>query len=133
MPLVGTGGSANTAGSNPAGIGQGLNYVGNHAYGTSGSITNAGTGSASTTLFNFTTGSEYIVGSIDFTSTNAAGHDTYFDIYFDGSLVFETKEANSALVPFRFNVIIPAYTHVEVKWGSNDTYNGSAFIQGRVY
>jgi len=133
MALVGGGGAGNTAGSNPAGIGQGLNYIGNHVYGTSGSVNNAGTGSASTTLFDFTTGNEYIVGTLDFTTTNAAGHDTYFDVYFDGSLVFETKESSSALVPFRFNIIIPSYTHVQVKWGSNNSYNGSGFIQGRIY
>ena len=45
-------------------------------------VQNAGTGSASTTLLNFTSGSGIIVGTLDFTNTNPAGHDTYLDSFF---------------------------------------------------
>jgi len=133
MALIGGGGSGNVAGGNPSGTGTGLNYIGDYAYGTSGSISDAGTGGANTTLFDFDTSNSFIVGTIDFTNTNSAGHDTYLDIIFNGVNVLQTKDSNASLVPFRFNILIPPYTRVQVKWGSNSTYNGSAFIQGRVY
>ena len=39
MALVGGGGAPNVAGSNPAGVGSSLNYVGNLVYAYSGDIT----------------------------------------------------------------------------------------------
>ena len=61
MALVGGGGAGNVAGSNPAGVGTSINYIGNHAYAYAGAL------SASTsaeTRLNFTTGALYIVGRI---------------------------------------------------------------------
>ena len=61
MALVGGGGAPNVAGSNPAGTGTGLNYVGDHAYVSSGLIDSGTT--TETTMVEFTTASEsYIVG-----------------------------------------------------------------------
>jgi len=109
-----------------------LEIIGNNAYAASGSITDAGSGSASTTLLSFTTGNYIFEGTLDFTTTNAAGHDTYLDVTFNGNLISETKESSSGLVPMRFHYIIPPYTEIEVKWGSNNVYNGSVFMAGRI-
>jgi len=116
-----------------ASIGKDIHVIGNHAYAASGSITDAGSGSASTTLLSFTTGNYIFKGTLDFTTTNAAGHDSYLDVTFNGNLISETKESSSGLVPMRFHYIIPPYTTIEVKWGSNSTYNGSVFMAGRIY
>ena len=116
-----------------ASTGKGIRYVGNYAYANSGSIENAGSGSASTTLLNFTSGSGIIVGTLDFTNTNPAGHDTYLDIFFNSVAISITKEANAAIVPWRFHILIPPFTEVIIKWGSNDTYDGSVMLVGRVY
>ena len=113
--------------------GLGLNYVSDRCYAYSGSINNAGTGSASTTLLNFNTGEHVIVGTLDFTNINAAGHDTYLDIFFNGIEISATKEANASLVPWRFHILIPPLTEVIVKWGSNSAYDGSVMLVGRVY
>lgn len=121
------------AGSNPTGIGQGLNYIGNHAYAQSGSIENAGTGGPDTTLLKFKTGNAYIMGKMDFSTTNPAGHDTYLDLIFDGQKVMELKESNSGIVPMRFDLFIPPETQVEIKMGFNSTYNGGVMISARVY
>jgi len=45
---------------------KGLSIVDNHAYATSGIIPDGGSGSAATTMLDFTTGKGYIVGKIDF-------------------------------------------------------------------
>ena len=64
MPLVGGGGAPNVAGgSNPAGTGTSLNYVGNLCYAYSGQF---GESTSPQTTLNFTTGSELIRGVIQF-------------------------------------------------------------------
>jgi hypothetical protein len=68
MALVGGGGAPNVAGSNPAGIGTGLNYVGDFAYAYSGFV-EALTGG--TTALNFTTGSEVIYATLHYTGVIA--------------------------------------------------------------
>ena len=65
MPLVGGGGAPNVAGSNPAGTGTSINYVGDFVYGYSGSMTVDDT---ETTMLEFTTGSELIVAEFNFTA-----------------------------------------------------------------
>jgi len=127
------GGGNPVSGANPAGISQGLNHIGDHAYAQSGSIENAGTGGPDTTLLKFNSGSSYIVGKMDFATTNTAGHDTYLDLLYDGQKVMELKESNSAIVPMRFDIFIPPQTNVEVKMGFNSTYKGSVMISARVY
>ena len=92
-----------------ASTGLGIRYIGDYAYAFSGPVQNAGTGSASTTLLNFTSGSGIIVGTVDFTNTNPAGHDTYLDIFFNSVAISTTKEANAALVPWRFHILIPPF------------------------
>jgi len=111
----------------------GISILGNHAYGFSGSIQNAGSGSASTTLLNFQSAKHYIVSTIDFTTTLSSAHDLYFDIALNGIIVSNTKEASTALIPMRFNILIPPLTQVVVRWGAGTTADGSVVLVGRVY
>ena len=127
------GGGNPVGGANPTGISQGINYIGKHAYAQSGSIENAGTGGPDTTLLKFNTGNSYIVGKMDFGTTNTAGHDTYLDLIYDGQKIMEIKESNSGIVPMRFDIFIPPQTDVEVKMGFNSTYKGNVMISARVY
>ena len=129
----GVGGAGNPVGGSFTGPAEALEIVGDFAYAASGSISNAGTGSASTTLLSFTTGNYIFEGTLDFTTTNSSGHDTYLDVTFNGGLVNETKDANAGIIPMRFHYIIPPYTAITVKWGSSDTYNGSVFMAGKIY
>ena len=68
MALVGGGGAPNVAGSNPSGVGTSLNYLrtseATFAYAYSGEFA---TNTSDQTLLDFTTGSEVIVGTLQFT------------------------------------------------------------------
>jgi len=122
----------NPAGGSFTGAAEALEIIGNHAYAASGSIEDDDSGGPNTTLLSFTTGNYVFIGTLDFTTTNTAGHDTFLNVTFNNALVNETKESNSGIVPMRFHYIIPPYTVVTVKWGANSTYNGSAFMAGRI-
>ena len=134
MALIGGGGAGNVAGgANPSGVNSSINYIGNHCYGTSGSIQDSGTDGPNTTLLDFATGNHYIVSTIDFTSDLSSGHNLFFNIIFNGDIVTIAKESTTANQPMRFYVLIPPNTHAQIKWGAGTTANATAFLQGRVY
>ena len=134
MPLVGGGGAPNVAGSNPAGTGQTLNYIGDHAYGTSGVIPDSSSGSAASTMFDFATGSSYVVGYLNFCNDEASTDVIYLEMLFDGQVVIHNVAASTHFSePQRFDIILPPNTRVQVKWGSSANQNATAFITGRVY
>ena len=115
MALVGGGGAGNVAGSNPAGVGKGLNYIGNHAYGYSGTV-NTGTQDVNVTLMSFTTGGHYIVGKVQF----GMKHDTTDNIGFSVSMDDQTISGyvisggvGDAQLSNAMPLIIPPYTKVE--------------------
>jgi len=112
---------------------KGLSIAGDHAYAASGAIQNAGTAGPDTTLLDFTTGNYVFVGMLDFTNTARLGHDVYLNVTFNGIVISSTEENSTGIVPMRFDYLIPPLTTVTVKWGSNATYDGSAFMVGRVY
>jgi len=111
----------------------GLSTLGEHAYGMSGSVTDGGSDTAATTLLDFQSGKQYIIGTIDFTNNVASAHNIYFTISFNGLLVNETKEATAALIPLKYDILIPPLTEVVVKWGAGTTGEGSVMLVGRVY
>jgi len=122
-----------TSADNPVSTGLSLRYVGEHAYAISGSVQDAGSDAPDTTLLDFATRGSYLVGTLDFTTDLASGHNLYFNIKFNGLIVDQNKEATTSNIPMRFYVLIPPFTHVEVNWGAGTTANGSAFLQSRVY
>jgi len=121
---------------NTASTGKDLNVIGSHAYAASGSIADASTGGANTTLLNFRTGNFTWVGTLDFTNTMIASNNVYLNIFMNGTLVSESIERTSSSLtkPIHFTFIIPPYTEFLVKWGNNhSTLNGSVFMSGRIY
>ena len=141
MALVGGGGAGNVAGSNPAGVGTSINYIGNHAYGYAGALpasTNA------ETRLNFSTGALYIVGRITCNGSCQptpadAGELTGWEIKFDGQTiaVLKTETASEDMPVTAYNeIIIPPYTNVTVvsqSNGANADRLTSCMITGEVY
>jgi len=114
----------------------GISVVGDHAYAASGSIADASTGGANTTLLNFRTGNFTWIGTLDFTNTMIASNNVYLNIFMNGTLVSESIERTSSSLtkPIHFTFIIPPHTEFIVKWGNNhSTLNGSVFMSGRIY
>ena len=142
MPLIGGGGAGNTAGSNPTGISQSLNYIGNHCYAYSGLIQ---VGTSLTTCLEFTTGNSYAVANLSL--FGGARHDggtntgcnTVFEIYLDGTrnLLVKVESINEDMPAMEVvPILIPPYTNFKVAFitdVSNDGIFNSVAIQGEVY
>jgi len=139
MPLVGGGGAGNVAGSNPAGIGSSLNYVGDFVFAYSGPINANSSTSADTTLLNFTTGSEIIMGTIAFQTNEVANNVIYFDVIMNGSSILQGAWDNSgsgqATANTPIDMVIPSYSHIQVNWGITGGAGADATCQilGRIY
>ena len=135
MPLVGGGGAGNTAGSNPSGTGTTLNYIGGHCFAYSGLIRDEGSGSAATTLLDFTMGNSYAVVDFSILANNiSATSNNYINIIIDGESVLAgefTKGFENISNPI--TLLLPAYSRVQIKWGSQGSYDATAVIAGRVY
>lgn len=136
----GAGGAGNVVGGNPAGTGSVLNYIGDHVYAYSGTL------SASTsaqTLLEFTTGNQYIVGhittngAIQFSSTG--GVKSAFQISVNGEVIALTQidnQTDHSPAPPTLRVVLPPDTTVKVEVTSDDTnvsVFSSAMFTGRVY
>ena len=137
MALVGGGGAGNVAGSNPAGAGTSLNYIGNHAYAYSGMLA---FDNNATTLLRFTTGNEYIVGKLTCATEADGSDDVRIRLYYNNQQVMGDLSTsppgtgNLAFNPLR--VIIPPYTKVKITYdneGSSSTLTSLTMIVGRIY
>ena len=136
MPLVGGGGSPNVAGSNPSGTGQGLNYIGDHAYAYSGS--HSATAAGHTTMLEFSTGASYVMGNFTFGNTSASTDHIEFEISVDDQIVMACiGDAIGESFPLNsFKLLLPAYSTIKVttinaSGGADRTVFAS--ISGRVY
>jgi len=122
MPLVGGGGAGNTAGSNPTGIGSGLNYVGNLAYGYSGQIsTSAGN---FVPALDFVTGNEVLNTTVQLyvDDTTPIGQDDAYGmrIKSNGEVIMLCVMDNRGTPKTRqlmnnIDLIIPPFTHIEIE------------------
>ena len=134
MALVGGGGAPNVAGSNPAGTGTGINYIGNHAYAYSGEIT---ADTNATTLLEFNTGNLYIVAKFQPVYYNeASSTNAFWQILFDGQEIYQTEVTGSTNgTPYQeLQIVIPAYTRVQITANAaTSTLGLGAVITGRVY
>jgi len=120
------------AGSNVvAGAGLELNYVGNHVYAASGLIPNAGTGAPDSTMLNFTTGAKAIIATLDFNDNSTGGSDIYFRMNYNSIVVLDAK-GGLEFLPWKYNILIPPYTNVEVLWGCQASFSGNVFLAGTV-
>ena len=129
--------------SNPTGVGRGLNYIGDYAYAFSG---RTGASTSLNTRFDFTTGNSIFVGELTGmgavnmdTGDLASGYITGWEIFFNGEAVAGTKvDSAQEDQPNEFTIplIIPPFTHVEIKNISNGTdanRQTSTMLTGRVY
>ena len=138
MALVGGGGAGNTAGSNPSGIGSGINYLGDHVYANSGVVE---VGQAETSLLDFFTSSNsYILAHFQIACDNQVSDNYEFHIKLDGQEVWTQRLTETVQDPFGTNypieMIIPGQTRVELTLSnvSQDVAHGwVAVMRGRVY
>jgi len=141
MALIGgggAGGAGNVAGSNPAGIGSSLNYIGNHVYANSGTYEAKNT---TQTVLEFTTGNNYIVGTLQLNSavqySNASVRQSAAKISFDSQIIaLILGSAEDAPVSQTTDILIPPFTNVKVEVISaqSDSDNFTTVsIVGRVY
>ena len=126
-----------------ASTGKGIRYVGQHCYAFSGAIV---TSASDQTLFDFTSGSGYIVATLTMTapiemlSANlGAGYIRGYQLDFNGQTVGLWKvESGQEDMPSdtEAQILIPPFTAVIftcVDNGSNNSFLGTANITGRVY
>ena len=139
------GGGNPVSGSNPAGIGTGINYIGEHVYATSGNFPDT---QSQANMLKFSTGGLYIVGKfVFFGSTHTdqsagsigAGNTNNFQILMDSQVVAVIKtDTNQEDMPSEMVIpmLIPPYTNIEVKVvsaGAAADYSTQASFVGRVY
>jgi len=116
-----------------------LEILGDHAYGFSGKIAITGdSGGATQELLVFTSGNYYFVGTLNFSTTAESGVTVSFETSFNGSVVttmnVDTRGNGGFIWPTSYNIIIPAYTDVAIKWGiDTSTESGTAILSGRIY
>ena len=115
-------------------VGKGLSIIGRHAYAYSGDITDAASGAASTTMLNFSTGSNIILGHIGFTEEGIANDNVFFKVIINGATVINVAYATA---PTYTNVVypitIPPFSDVVIKWGCSGTEIGTAWLTGTIH
>jgi hypothetical protein len=136
MALITGGGVGNPAGSNPAGIGSGFNYLGQHAYAYSGSIA---VGGSLTTMLDFTTGANsYWVGDfrVEGAFDDVAGSTIQVKVSMDGQTIMlaKTTEDRYGDRP-EISLLIPPQTrvHIEAFQNTGGDLDFQAILVGRVY
>ena len=145
MPLVGGGGAGNITGSNPSGTGTSINYIGNHAYASSGSFADT---QSQATMLKFNTGNQYVIGKFTFYGSThtaqtagsiTAGNTNNFQLLMDNQTMGVIKtDTGQEDMPSEMVVpmLIPPNTEVEVKVvsaGAAADYSTQATFLGRVY
>jgi len=136
MPLVGGGGAGNVTGGNPTGTGAGLNFVGSHAYGYSGSIQSAGAASADTTYLDFTMpNNTYAEGWLHLTVKGGGAGERFVTVSIDEQNIVNIKQDGNPdfLNNFPIPLLFPPDSHVVVKCGTNGGEEFSVTFRGKAY
>ena len=134
MALIGGGGTGNVAGGNPSGTGSSVNYIGNHVYGYSGSIT---CGTNYTRLMKFTMGNSY--AKIRFNPvyfTEDTGEDCFWQVLIDEQAILHIEITSSAAAtPLQeVTLILPSFAEITIQAkAASATRLLGATIAGRVY
>jgi len=132
------GGGNPVSSSNPAGIGQTLNYIGKHVYANSGIV---GVTNAETTLLKFTSASgSYILGGLQFGCINKVSEDFDLEIKIDGQTIMGIQIDNSNQEYFYgmypIEIIIPPSSVVEITMiniSSGSARDWFTIMTGEVY
>jgi len=133
MPLVGGGGAGNVTGGNPAGTGTSLNYIGNHAYGASGSID---VDENVTPIMTFSTTNAYIVAQFHFVRFDSSEDDIQFKVNQNGQDI-AAVETHSA--QYRYNqltILLEPYSKYTINaqnTGATNAIASGVIVSGRVY
>ena len=137
MPLIGGGGAPNVSGSNPAGTGSTLNYIGDHVYGISGVVLVTNT---ETTLMEFTTsGDAYILAQIQVLNGSGNNDDIRYKVYLNNEIVGSWYYTTASNIPEPSNpyaLIIPAGSKVKITGENTQASTGrehTATITGEMY
>ena len=135
MPIIG--GAGNVAGgANPSGTGGSINYVGNHAYATN-KVTDAGSGAASSTVFDFTTGNSYIISTVSWGTDATGGQNNFVNIQINSEDVFDIVYDSGQIHTIAdqpLKILIPPNSRFTFKWGiASVTKAMSVVLVGRVY
>ena len=134
MPIVG--GGANTAGSNPAGVGTALNYVGDHAYAYSGDVSVSG---SLTTMLEFNTAEQYIIASYQIHGLYAqiGANQIQLEIIMNGESVTHTfwDSGGDNINPLENRILLPPFTKItfELAQASGSDRAMQLTLLGRVY
>jgi len=141
MALVGGGGAGNVAGSNPAGTGSTLNYVGNLCYAYSGPFADSQTPQ---TVLDFSTGNEIIRGILQFNAfvqedDPADGSRGTCTLEMDGQVIAILKadglEDDTPNVATQ-DLVIPPFTRFTAKIdssGTTSTHKATVLFTGRLH
>jgi len=132
----GPGAGGNPTGGSFTGPAEALDIYGDFAAAYSGVISDAASGSAASSMLKFTTGNFNFVGHLNLTDSAVANDNMYLVMTLNGATVINLVYRSGAagtdnLNPY--NVLIPSYTEVEIKFGSSGTVDGTAWLVGRIY
>ena len=116
---------------------KGLSVLAERCYGLSGVIANAASGSASSVMLDFTTGSYLAEVELYFLSNVDANSNVYVDATLNGESVYQGawdqepsgKSSGGPLV----RMIIPPNTKFIFKWGSSASKSATLSLSGRIY
>jgi hypothetical protein len=122
--------------SNPVGIGSGINYIGQHAYAYSGTIS---ADNNDTEMLKFNTGNEYIVAKIQFFELTISNDNIQHSIEINGEnvvSVLSSQTVGTSEPDQWIPVLFPPNSQIRIlaknAQGSGDLDSGVALV-GRVY
>jgi len=120
-----------------ASTGIGLRYIGTspmHSFAYSGVIALP---SSSESYLEFTSGTGYILGSVEISAdwSGLGGNEIYIQFFLNGeAIIFERDTGNNYVGGnLEFPLLIPPFTFVQVKLHSSVAQEASATFTGRVY
>ena len=129
------GGGNPVGGSNPAGVGSTLNYIGNHVYAHSGSID---VNNTDVTLLDFSVAAnQYITAKITIGSKAGTGDDVNYSVKINGELVYSAYEALVNMpTQNALNILLEPGCRVQIEARNIGSSSGRAMevvLVGRVY
>ena len=124
------------SGSNPAGTGSVINYIGEHAYANSGIIA---VNNNETTLLDFTTQNSYIVAEVQFNMLADTADDMFYRIKINNEVTNgyltigaqQSTDSNNVLP-----ILLPPFSRIVMtatNAGSSTGRDNTCVIVGRVY
>ena len=130
-------GGGNPVGSNPAGTGTGINFIGNHAFSYSGTVAVT---NVEKNMLKFATGNEYLVAEFNMACDSGSGDDFDFIIRINGEIILKSQITTPAQPGSRFinpiKLVIPNSSNVEVTLENvtqASALDWTVTMSGRVY